>query len=107
MEKAEIMEKINHVKKKESDHEVFYKVRPPEEFGDAVKLVLNEEENTYRAVVFDPDTLTEFYEKTLTDENSACSFISDTLEGKKDELEKENESSPKEYGYIYLDEWID
>ena len=107
MEKAEIMEKINHVKNKESDHEVFYKVRPPEEFGDAVKLVLNEEENTYRAVVFDPDTLTEFYEKTLTDENSACLFISDTLEGKKDELEKENESNPKEYVDISLDEWID
>ncbi|WP_378937545.1 hypothetical protein [Metabacillus herbersteinensis] len=44
-------------------------------------------------MVFDPDTLTEFYEKTLTDENRACSFISNTLEGKKDEAEIEHESS--------------
>jgi hypothetical protein len=103
MEKAEIMEKINNIKNKESDHEIFYKVRPPEEFGDAVKLVLNEEENTYRAVVFDPDTLTEYYEKTLTDENSAWLFISNTIEGKKDEFEKENEHSQKEY----WGEWTD
>jgi hypothetical protein len=107
MEKAEIMEKIKNVKNKESDHEIFYKVRPPEEFGDAVKLFLNNEENTYRAVVFDPDTLTEFYEKTLTDENRACSFISHTLEGKKDEAEIEHESSQAEYVNIYWDEWKD
>jgi hypothetical protein len=101
MENAEILEKINNVKTKESTHEIFFKVRPPEEFGDAVKLLLNNDGNTFKAVVFDPDTLTEFYEKTLTDQKSAYSFISQTLEGKKNEGEKEHLSGQIEYINLY------
>jgi hypothetical protein len=97
MENAEIIEKINNVRTKESTHEIFFKVRPPEEFGDAVKLLLNNDGNTFRAVVFDPDSLTEFYEKTLTDQKSAYSFISQTLEGKKTQAKKEHESGQIEY----------
>lgn len=109
MEKAEIMDKINTMKNKKTGHEIFYKVRPPEEFGDAVKLFVNSDEKTYRAVVFDPDTLTEFYERTLSDENSACSFISNTLEGKKAETETEQNQdlNQTEYVNIYWDEWRD
>lgn len=97
MEHAEIIEKINNVKTKESTHEIFFKVRPPEEFGDAVKLLLNDDGNTFKAIVLDPDTLTEFYEKTLTDQKSAYSFISQILEGTKNETEKKHESGQIEF----------
>ncbi len=79
MDKAKIMEKINKLKNKESEVESF--IRPPEEFGEAVKLYYNDKKNMFRAIIFDPDTRINYDEKSLDDVDQAYSFIIQTLDG--------------------------
>lgn len=82
MKNAEIIKRINNVKNELVESETFMKERPPEEFGDAVKLFYNSEEQTFKAVVYDPDTKIVFSEKSISDENKACTFIENVLEGR-------------------------
>lgn len=84
MNHTEIMEKITNLSKKDHEYEIFINDRPPEEFGDAVKLLFNQNDHTYTAIVFDPDTKSVFSEETLSDKESICSFISTVLDPKPD-----------------------
>jgi hypothetical protein len=102
MNENEMMEKIRNVENQTAEHEIFNKLRPPEEFGDAVELFYNENQQVFRAVVFDPETKTVFYEKTLPDAHAASSFITNVLDGK---AEKQAHSNETEYINIYWDEW--
>ena len=104
MNQTEMINKILNVKNGTIDHEIFDKKRPPEEFGDAVKLFYNQVEHTFTAVVFDPETKNVFSEKTLPDTDSAFSFISATLDGIKYTDDKKNPNET-EYVNIYWDEW--
>ena len=93
MDQKDIMGKVSNVKTQTVEHEIFHKLRPPEELGDAVKLFYNEDEQTFRAVVFDPEMKTVFYEKTLPDADSTCAFIADVLDGKVHEQAHSTENS--------------
>ncbi|MDT8860554.1 hypothetical protein N0O92_09935 [Alkalihalobacillus sp. MEB130] len=96
MDKIKILEKIENIKAHPDDYEIFVLPRPPEEFGDGVKLFFNEADQTFTAKVFDPDTKEVFTEKTLPDVDSTYFFISTVLEPK---VEKQN----KQQDYIDLD----
>ncbi|WP_332694573.1 hypothetical protein [Halalkalibacter lacteus] len=97
MNKDEIMQRINKVKKNNTDHEIFIQPRPPEEFGDAVELSFNEKEQTFHAIVFDPDTDEVFSEKDLPNTDQTFSFITKVLEP------KGNEDQNQQKDYIDLD----
>ncbi|GAE35715.1 hypothetical protein [Halalkalibacter akibai] len=84
MEKQEIMQKIKHLQHNKGEYEIFIHHRPPEEHGDAVKLLLNDDDS-FQAVVFDPDTKEVFSEKTFQNEKETYTFIVKTLEPKKDD----------------------
>lgn len=95
MDKQEMLEKIQHVQNTDVEYEIFIHQRPPEEFGDAVKLYFNEDK-TFKAVVFDPDTKEVFSEEVLEDSDRTVAFILKALEPKKD--------GHKELDYIDLDQ---
>lgn len=82
MNKTEIMEKIHNVKNLSVEYEVFDKLRPQEEFGDAVELFYNDQENVFRAVVFDPETKKVYHEMNFPDVESTYTFISGIVEDK-------------------------
>ncbi|WP_227936049.1 hypothetical protein [Alkalihalobacillus deserti] len=88
MDKQEILEKIEHVQKGKVEFEVFVQERPPEEFGDAVKLYYNEDE-TFKVVVFDPNTNEVFSEEVLEDTDRTLTFISKALAPKRDHAHTE------------------
>ncbi|KHF37759.1 hypothetical protein [Halalkalibacter okhensis] len=96
MEKKEILKKIENMTAKSKRYEIFVQPRPPEEFGDGVKLSFNEEDQTYTAEVFDPDTKEVFTKKNLSHAEHAYSFISNILEP---QVEHQNEQKD----YIDLD----
>ncbi|MFD2511280.1 hypothetical protein ACFSUR_23950 [Halalkalibacter alkalisediminis] len=78
MDKQEIVEKIQHVQNSDVPYEIFIHHHPPEEFGDAVKLYFNEDK-TFKAVVFDPDTKEVFSEEVLKDVDRTLTFICKAL----------------------------
>ncbi|MCL7747367.1 hypothetical protein [Halalkalibacter alkaliphilus] len=96
MDKIEILQKIENLTANPNEYEIFVLPRPPEEFGDGVKLYYNEGERNFTAEVFDPDTKEVFTEKTLTDIDSTYSFISNVLEPR---IEQQNDQKD----YIDLD----
>ncbi|GAE24413.1 hypothetical protein JCM9140_334 [Halalkalibacter wakoensis JCM 9140] len=96
MKKIEILEKIELLTTKSDRYEVFVLPRPPEEFGDGVKLYFDKADKTYTAEVFDPDTKEVFTEKTFTDIHSTYTFITNVLEPKVDKQNKQSD-------YIDLD----
>lgn len=79
MEYTEILQKIQNVKNGKSSSEIFDKVRPPEEFGDAVELFYNKENNCFKANVIDPYSRQLYSEKLLTNESEVLTFIRQTL----------------------------
>ncbi|WP_216829833.1 hypothetical protein [Alkalihalobacterium elongatum] len=74
-----MMEKILNVKKGKSESEIFNISRPPEDFGDAVELFYNDQEKSFKAVVYDPQTNTVFSEEDLKTETEVSSFIIKTV----------------------------
>lgn len=83
MNKEELKEvmkdKIANVKNGKVESETFNISRPPEDFGDAVKLYYNEQEECFKAVVFDPQTNTVFSEEKMENEKEVSSFIDKTV----------------------------
>ncbi|WP_243291401.1 hypothetical protein [Bacillus sp. FJAT-47783] len=67
--------KVKKVKTGESRSEIFDKVRPPEEFGDAVELFYNEQKQCFYAKVIDPYTREVFSEKDIEGEENVVAFI--------------------------------
>ncbi|UOE92038.1 hypothetical protein [Alkalihalobacillus sp. LMS39] len=80
MRREELFEKIKCVQTGQSDMESFVKPRPPEEFGDGVKLTYDKESQRFQATVFDPDTDTVFSKETFTNENEVGNFIMKTID---------------------------
>jgi hypothetical protein len=85
MEKKEILEKIENVKNTDVEYEIFFETHPPEELGDAVKLSLNDDKS-FKAVVFDPNTEEVFSEKSFDNPDHAYSFINKILKPKESNL---------------------
>ncbi|WP_100407311.1 hypothetical protein [Bacillus solitudinis] len=79
MTNEEIIQKINNVKDGTADSEIFDLLRPPEEFGDAVELSYNDKDETFKAVVFDPQTKTVYSEEFIKDKTEVRSFIHKTV----------------------------
>ncbi|WP_078553634.1 hypothetical protein [Bacillus alkalicellulosilyticus] len=79
MDPEEMKVKIENVKNGKSESEKFFKVRPPEEFGDAVELYYNNQEQIFTAVVYDPQTSTIFDEKNIATSEEVESFINKTV----------------------------
>jgi len=79
MNKEDIRQKIENVRSGKSTSEIFDKVRPPEEFGDAVELFFNKERNCFKAEVIDPYSKQVYSEQFLTTENDVISFIQEKV----------------------------
>lgn len=79
MDKNEMLEKVERLMSGETTSEVFDKVRPPEEFGDAVELFYNRNENLFQANVIDPYSRKIYSEKKLDNAEEVISFIHSTL----------------------------
>lgn len=79
MTQEDWLTKVKKVKTGESDSEIFDKVRPPEEFGDAVELFYNEQEQRFHAKVIDPYTREVFSEKDIEGEEDVVAFIQTTV----------------------------
>jgi hypothetical protein len=75
----EIFRKIEDVKSGKSKSEIFDKERPPEDFGDAVELYYNNKDQSFRAIVFDPETKMVFSEERLSTPDDVNEFINKTV----------------------------
>ncbi|WP_078428306.1 hypothetical protein [Alkalihalobacterium alkalinitrilicum] len=83
MNKEELREglksKVENIKNGKVKSEIFNISRPPEDFGDAVELFYNDQEQCFKAVVFDPQTTVVFSEEKMNTIEDACSFIIKTV----------------------------
>ncbi|RBW67999.1 hypothetical protein [Bacillus taeanensis] len=75
----EMLKKIENVKSGKSKSEIFDKLRPPEDFGDAVELYYNNDDESFRAIVFDPETKMVFSEERLSTTEDVSEFINKTV----------------------------
>ncbi|WP_088102100.1 hypothetical protein [Halalkalibacter urbisdiaboli] len=79
MTNEEMVEKIDKLQTGKSNEEIFDRLRPPEEFGDAVKLTYNLENESFHATVFDPQTKTIYSEIDILEREHVLSFIKKTV----------------------------